>query len=129
MNILAIIGAKTTQVLAAVEENIESLAWEDTHRFLGIKLIDTWDFTELILRFTLTLLITFVVVHFICHFGTAFEEQFLRQGDQENRSIEETLEIGWRMLSLLPKDELYRICREDIQRYYMTEDEPAVCLR
>jgi len=63
------------------------------------------------------------------HFGTAFEEQFLRQGDQENRSIEETLEIGWRMLSLLPKDELYRICREDIQRYYMSEEGPTVCLR
>jgi len=51
-------------------------------------------------------------------FGAAFEEEFLRQGDEENRSIEQTLEIGWRMLSLLPKDELYRICREDIQRYY-----------
>lgn len=65
MNILSISGAKTTQVLAAVEENIESLAWEDNLRFLGIKIIDTWDFTELILRFALTLFITFVVVHFI----------------------------------------------------------------
>lgn len=65
MNILAITGTKTTQALAAVQENVESMAWEDTHRFLGIKLIDTWDFTELILRFALTLLITFVVVHFI----------------------------------------------------------------
>ena len=56
-------------------------------------------------------------------FGTAFEEQFLRQGEEENRSIEQTLEIGWRMLSLLPKDELYRINREDIQRYYIPEDD------
>jgi len=54
-------------------------------------------------------------------FGAAFEEQFLRQGYEENRSIEETLEIGWRMLSLLPKEELYRISKEDIQRYYMSE--------
>ncbi|HOO36740.1 MAG TPA: V-type ATP synthase subunit B [Deltaproteobacteria bacterium] len=58
-------------------------------------------------------------------FGTAFEEQFLRQGEEENRSIEQTLEIGWRMLSVLPKDELYRINREDIQRYYIPEDDPV----
>jgi len=54
-------------------------------------------------------------------FGTAFEEQFLRQGDEENRPIEQTLDIGWQMLSLLPSDELYRIRREDIQRYYVSE--------
>ena len=58
-------------------------------------------------------------------FGTAFEEQFLRQGEEENRSIEQTLEIGWRMLSVMPKDELYRINREDIQRYYIPEDDPV----
>ena len=56
-------------------------------------------------------------------FGTAFEEAFLRQAYHENRSIEQTLEIGWKMLSLLPRDELYRIAREDIQRYYMSETE------
>jgi len=55
------------------------------------------------------------------NFGTAFEERFLRQGDDENRSIEQTLDIGWQMLSLLPSDELYRIRREDIQRYYISE--------
>ena len=54
-------------------------------------------------------------------FGYAFEEQFLRQGYEENRSIEQTLDIGWHMLSLLPKQELYRIAKEDIQRYYMPE--------
>jgi len=58
-------------------------------------------------------------------FGSAFEEQFLRQGHEENRSIEQTLEIGWRMLSVLPKDELYRIAREDIQRYYMPQGRGA----
>jgi V/A-type H+-transporting ATPase subunit B len=58
-------------------------------------------------------------------FGATFEEQFLSQGYEENRSIEQTLEIGWRMLSILPKDELYRIAKEDIQRYYMPESEAA----
>lgn len=56
-------------------------------------------------------------------FGTAFEEQFLSQGYEENRSIEQTLDIGWRMLSVLPREELYRIAMEDIQRYYMPESE------
>lgn len=60
-------------------------------------------------------------------FGVAFEDEFLRQGEFENRSIEQTLEIGWRMLSHLPQEELYRICREDIQRYYMTGDERQEC--
>ncbi|HOC59826.1 MAG TPA: V-type ATP synthase subunit B [Smithellaceae bacterium] len=59
------------------------------------------------------------------NFGSAFEDIFLRQDDQENRSIEQTLEIGWRMLSLLPKDELYRINREDIARYYFQDQENA----
>ncbi len=55
-------------------------------------------------------------------FGTTFETQFLSQGYEENRSIEQTLDIGWRMLSLLPRNELYRIREEDIQRYYMPQD-------
>ena len=54
-------------------------------------------------------------------FGSTFEAQFLSQGYEENRAIEQTLEIGWRMLSLLPRDELYRIAQEDIQRYYLPE--------
>ncbi len=52
-------------------------------------------------------------------FGHAFEEEFLSQGEHENRTIEETLEFGWRMLSILPEEELYRVCREDIDRYYI----------
>jgi len=56
-------------------------------------------------------------------FGATFEEQFLSQGYEENRSIEQTLEIGWRMLSILPREELYRIAKEDIHRYYMPEKE------
>jgi len=56
---------------------------------------------------------------------SSFEEVFLRQDYEENRSIEQTLDIGWRMLSLLPRDELYRIAREDIQKYYMPQAEEA----
>jgi len=55
-------------------------------------------------------------------FGRAFEEEFLSQGYNENRDIETTLAIGWRMLSYLPADELYRISRDDIQRYYIPSE-------
>ena len=54
-------------------------------------------------------------------FGRAFETEFLSQGYDENRSIETTLSIGWKMLSYLPEDELYRISREDIQQYYIPD--------
>jgi V/A-type H+-transporting ATPase subunit B len=57
------------------------------------------------------------------NFGAAFEEHFLRQGYEENRSIEQTLDIGWRMLSVLPQDELYRIAKEDVQKHYMPAGE------
>ncbi|HOO45654.1 MAG TPA: V-type ATP synthase subunit B, partial [Deltaproteobacteria bacterium] len=62
-------------------------------------------------------------------FGSAFEGDFLRQGYEENRSIEQTLDIGWKMLSLLPKEELYRICKEDIQKYYVSAKEQPACRR
>ena len=44
-------------------------------------------------------------------FGRAFERQFLRQGEYENRTMEETLETGWKVLSILPPEELDRIER------------------
>ncbi len=55
-------------------------------------------------------------------FGEAFEQQFLTQGEYENRSIEQTLDIGWKVLKLLPKDELVRIKPEYIEKY-LPEDE------
>ncbi|HOP62412.1 MAG TPA: V-type ATP synthase subunit B [Spirochaetota bacterium] len=54
-------------------------------------------------------------------FGKAFEEEYLSQGYDENRDIETTLTIGWRMLSYLPAEELYRISREDIMQYYIPD--------
>jgi V/A-type H+-transporting ATPase subunit B len=53
-------------------------------------------------------------------FSDEFEEQFLNQAD-ENRDIEETLEIGWNLLSLLPANELKRIKVEYIDQYYQGE--------
>ena len=51
-------------------------------------------------------------------FGKEFEEQFVNQSVTDNRSIEETLTIAWRILSILPKTELTRIKESDIERYY-----------
>ncbi|MGD0611346.1 MAG: V-type ATP synthase subunit B [Anaerolineales bacterium] len=54
-------------------------------------------------------------------FGYAFEHQFINQSTTENRTIEQTLEIGWRLLSMLPKDELTRVSLEEIKQYYQED--------
>jgi len=54
-------------------------------------------------------------------FGERFEREFLSQGEYEDRSIEETLDIGWKVISTLPKEELYRISEEEISKYYGKE--------
>ena len=51
-------------------------------------------------------------------FADAFEDQFVRQGEDENRSIEESLRIGWNLLTLLPKNELKRVRDEYLEKYY-----------
>ncbi|MBC7261304.1 MAG: V-type ATP synthase subunit B, partial [Chloroflexi bacterium] len=51
-------------------------------------------------------------------FGRAFERRFIQQDPTENRSIEETLTIGWQLLSILPPHELTRVTAEEIQQYY-----------
>jgi len=51
-------------------------------------------------------------------FGEAFERKFIGQGPYEDRSIEETLNIGWELLSMLPESELTRIKKEYIEKYY-----------
>lgn len=51
------------------------------------------------------------------NFGIRFEKEFLGQDEHENRSIEQTLDIGWKMLSLLPSEELLRIKPEFIEKY------------
>ena len=52
-------------------------------------------------------------------FGTAFEDYFLNQGIYEDRSIDETLDLGWKLLSILPREELDRISDEDIAEHYV----------
>ncbi|MBI1794016.1 MAG: V-type ATP synthase subunit B [Chloroflexi bacterium] len=52
-------------------------------------------------------------------FGRAFEQEFVNQGLTENRTIETTLDIGWRLLSMLPKEELTRVSPGEIEQYYM----------
>ena len=51
-------------------------------------------------------------------FADEFERQYVSQGYDANRDISETLEIGWKLLSILPKNELKRIRSEYIEKYY-----------
>jgi len=51
-------------------------------------------------------------------FAEAFESEFIAQGEDENRTIEQTLDIGWRLLGLLPRAELKRIHDELLEQYY-----------
>ena len=50
-------------------------------------------------------------------FADEFERRYVSQGSEENRSVEETLNLGWQLLSLLPKSELKRIKPEHIEKY------------
>lgn len=50
-------------------------------------------------------------------FADEFEKEYVNQGFYTNRSIEETLDIGWKLLSILPKSELKRIKEEYIETY------------
>lgn len=54
-------------------------------------------------------------------FGNLFERHYISQGFDENRSIEETLELGWDLLSFLPKSELERVDEEHLNRFYNPE--------
>ncbi len=51
-------------------------------------------------------------------FGKAFEQKFVNQALTENRSIEQTFDISWQLLSLLPKEELTRVSLDEIKKYY-----------
>jgi len=54
-------------------------------------------------------------------FSDAFEERFIRQGEYEDRSIEDTLSIGWELLKILPRSELKRVKEEQIRKYMEAE--------
>ncbi len=51
-------------------------------------------------------------------FGRAFESEFVNQATNDNRTIERTLSIGWKLVSMLPKEELTRLSRDEIAQYY-----------
>lgn len=51
-------------------------------------------------------------------FADSFEKEYVSQGFETNRTIEETLTIGWKLLSILPRSELKRISDELLDKYY-----------
>ena len=58
-------------------------------------------------------------------FADAFETEYVSQGYNTDRSIEETLDLGWKLLSLLPRSELKRIDDQYLDLYYRgQEDQP-----
>ncbi|MFW6045805.1 MAG: V-type ATP synthase subunit B, partial [Natronomonas sp.] len=59
-------------------------------------------------------------------FADEFESTFVQQGYDTNRDIEETLDIGWDLLSALPKAELNRIDEEFIETYYRESEAETV---
>lgn len=56
------------------------------------------------------------------HFAEEFEKRYVSQGFDTDRSIEETLDMGWELLKLLPKSELKRIRDEYIEKYLNRND-------
>nr|WP_231556020.1 hypothetical protein [Thermotoga neapolitana] len=56
-------------------------------------------------------------------FGEEFEHLFINQSFDEERSIEQSLDLAWKILSILPETELTRINREYIKKYYKASDE------
>ena len=51
-------------------------------------------------------------------FADAFENEYVSQGYNTNRDIEDTLELGWKLLSILPRSELKRIDDKYLDQYY-----------
>ena len=56
------------------------------------------------------------------HFADEFEKQYVSQGFNQNRSIEETLNLGWELLKLIPRNELKRIRDEMVDKYLPEEE-------
>jgi len=56
--------------------------------------------------------------HQYLEFGEYFERKFVSQKQNEERTIEQTLDLGWEALKKLPPEELHRITEEELQKYY-----------
>ncbi|MGQ9678898.1 MAG: V-type ATP synthase subunit B [bacterium] len=54
-------------------------------------------------------------------FAQNFEQRYIAQGEYENRSIEETLNLGWELLAMFPRSELKRVRAAFIDKYYRTQ--------
>ncbi|MCK9594940.1 MAG: V-type ATP synthase subunit B [Candidatus Omnitrophica bacterium] len=61
--------------------------------------------------------------HQYMKFGDEFEKRFLSQGYFERRTLEDGLDLGWDVLSLLPEEELVRIKSEDVKNHYKKRNE------
>jgi V/A-type H+-transporting ATPase subunit B len=51
-------------------------------------------------------------------FGDFFERELVSQGDHVDRTMDETLDLGWQALSKLPAEELHRVTAEEIDTYH-----------
>ncbi len=51
-------------------------------------------------------------------FAELYEDEFVKQGEFESRSIIDTLDLGWKLLRTIPKAELKRIRPEYLEKYY-----------
>jgi V/A-type H+-transporting ATPase subunit B len=54
----------------------------------------------------------------ILRFGERLEQEYINQGQDENRSIEETLDLAWRVISILPRGELARLSEDLLDAHY-----------
>ena len=62
-------------------------------------------------------------------FASAFEARYVSQGEYEDRSIEQTLDLGWELLSIFPTVELKRIRQEWLDKYlpkFKKQQEPKL---
>ncbi len=57
----------------------------------------------------------------LMQFGQEFENTFINQGETVGRTIDETLDLGWRLLSILPREELDRVDERFLERFYKQE--------
>nr|EGQ40933.1 MAG: archaeal/vacuolar-type H+ ATPase subunit B [Candidatus Nanosalinarum sp. J07AB56] len=58
----------------------------------------------------------------ILEFTNEFEDRFVDQGSEEDRTIEESLGLSWELLSIVPQEELTKIDRETIEEYTGEEE-------
>ena len=58
-------------------------------------------------------------------FAEAFDREYVNQGYENNRSIKDTLDLGWELLKIVPRSELKRIREEYLDKYLPVDDEGA----